>query len=182
MKIILVDLDGPLADAEGQFLEIWREKFPSEFFLPTEERKDFYLTDEYPENLKEKIESITTESGFFASLPPVKGGINAIEEMVFLGLRVFICTSAIYKNKNCLTEKKLWIKKYLGEDLARFAIFTKDKTIVKGNYLIDDRPNITGVVTPEWKHIIFDQPVNRDIKNKLRIKMDWSNWKEIIKP
>ena len=36
-KIVLVDLDGPLADMEGGFLKIWREKFPKEFFIQIKE-------------------------------------------------------------------------------------------------------------------------------------------------
>ena len=182
MKIVLIDLDGPLANLESKFLEIWRKRFPEEFFVPVEKRGTLYLSEEYPESLKEKTELVTNETGFFINLPPVPGSVNAVKNMVSDGFSVFICTAGIYKNDSCLNEKKLWIEKYLGIDLARTAIFTRDKTIIKGDYLIDDRSNITGAVVPEWEHIIFDQPHNRNIKDKPRIKIDWSNWQEIVMP
>ncbi len=182
MKIVLIDLDGPLADFETEFLKIWRDRFPNEFFLPFEERTQFYLENDYPDNLKDKIRSIKNESGFFASLQPTKNSIYAVKKIVEMGFEVFICSTGIYDNKNCLTEKKQWVEKYLGEDLAKTAIFTKDKTVIRGDYLIDDRPNIKGVVIPEWQHVIFDQPFNGEVKNLPRIKIDWSNWEEIILP
>ena len=136
---------------------------------------------EYPEILKNKIESVLSEKGFFLDLPPMESGIYAVKEIMNNGSKVFICSSGIYRNKDSLGEKRLWIEKYLGEDLARNAIFIRDKTLIKGHFLIDDNPQIgLGVFNPEWQHVIFDQSFNRDIKNKLRIKSDWSNWREVI--
>ena len=66
----------------------------------------------------------------------------------------------------------------LGNDWIRNIILTNDKTVVKADILIDDKPVITGVENPEWEHIIFDQPYNRQIKDKRRI--DWGNWKSVI--
>ena len=45
-KIILTDLDGPLADFEGEFLRRWRERYPDEFFIPFEERRSFFFNDD----------------------------------------------------------------------------------------------------------------------------------------
>lgn len=55
---------------------------------------------------------------------------------------------------------------------------TNDKTIVKGDILIDDKPEPIGLEKPEWEHIIFDQPYNRYIKDKRRINC--FNWKSIF--
>ncbi|MDQ3014829.1 MAG: 5'-3'-deoxyribonucleotidase [bacterium] len=183
MKIVLIDMDGPLADFEGRFLEIWKEKYPDSHFISFEDRKSLHLISDYPPEYKEKIELIMQEEGFFSSLSPNLAAINAINEMVSIGYNVFICTAGIYSNKNCLTEKKLWIEKYFGEKLARTTIFTKDKTLIRGNYLIDDNPNMgNGIVTPEWEHIIYDQPFNKNSIDKRRIKSDWSDWKDVIVP
>lgn len=179
-KVVLVDLDGPLADFEGGFLKLWKEKFPHDFFVPVKERKTFYLTEQYPEEFSEKIQSIRTMAGFIRGLRPIKEGVEAIKEMIDSGFHVFVCSSEIYTNLNGLTEKKLWMQEYLGDNLTRSAIFTKDKTMVRGDYLIDDKPEIGGLYTPQWKHVIFDQPFNRNIAGKLRLNTDWSNWREVI--
>ncbi len=179
-KIILVDIDGPLADFEAGFLEIWKKKFPGEFFVPLKDRKTLYLTEDYPSSLREKVESVKIMEGFISGLSIVRGSVNALKEMVESGFKVFICSSEIFANENCLTEKKNWINRHFGEVFAKNAIFTKDKTLIKGDFLIDDKPEITGVYSPEWKHIIFDQPFNGNVNDKPRINADWSNWKEAI--
>lgn len=179
-KIVLIDMDGPLADFESGFLAAWQKTFPNEFFLPVERRTTRYVNQEYPARLDEKIESVKNAEGFFTGLPPLEAGVRAAREMSRLGFTVFICTNAIYKSKTCLTEKKYWLEKYLGPDFAKNAIFTKDKTVIRGQYLIDDALEITGEVTPEWSHIIFDQPFNKAVTDWPRIKIDWSNWKEVI--
>src|SRR3989344_1673012 len=146
-RIILVDLDGPLADFEGEFLKRWWEQFPNEFFVPLEKRRAFFLKDEYPEHLREEVVRILTTTGFFADLSPVPGGIDAVKEMTDRGYKIIICTSDIYiKNINTigLDEKRGWVQKYLGYDFAKTMVLTRDKTLVRGDYLIDDKPEITG--------------------------------------
>lgn len=179
-KIILVDLDGPLADFEGEFLKQWRKQFPNEFFIPFEQRRTFFFNDEYPEHLRKEAARVIATAGFFADLSPVPGGVDAIKEMIALNHKVVVCTSDIYTNTTGLADKRIWVQKYLGHDFAKTMIFTRDKTLVRGNYLIDDKPEITGLLAPDWTQIIFDQPFNRHITDKARIKMDWSNWKETI--
>lgn len=179
-KIILVDLDGPLADLEAEFLKRWRDKFPKEFFIPLENRREFFMNDEYPEHLRKEVSQIIATAGFFADLPPVSRGIDAVKDIAALGHKVVICTSDIYKNVTGLTDKRTWVQKYLGHEFAKAMIFTRDKTLVRGDYLIDDRPNISGLLVPTWKHIVFDQPFNRQVTDKQRIMTDWSNWKKII--
>ena len=56
--IILIDQDGPLADFEKEFLKRWRKKYPNEFFVPLKKRKNFYIRDDYPPELRKKIDSI----------------------------------------------------------------------------------------------------------------------------
>jgi len=180
-KIILVDLDGPLADLEAEFLRCWKKKFPGEFFVPFENRKNFFLRDDYPENLKAKTETILKADGFFADLPAVAGGLQEISAMREAGFSVIICTSDIFANKTGLRDKREWVIRNIGEDFAKTMIFTRDKTVIRGNYLIDDKPVIKGALEPVWEHVIFDQPFNRETSHKKRMKSDWSNWQEIIK-
>ena len=179
-KIILVDLDGPLADLESEFLRRWREKFPTEFFIPLEQRRTFFLNDEYPEHLRKEASLIIASDGFFASLSPVTNSVSSIKEMASSGNNVVVCTSDIYMSPTSLADKRAWVQKHLGHDFAKTMIFTRDKTLIRGNYLIDDKPEITGLLVPHWEHIIFDQPFNRNIINKARIKQDWLNWRKIL--
>ncbi len=179
-KIILVDLDGPLADLEGEFLKRWKVKFPGEFFLAFEERKNFFLRDDYPEHLKLKIDEILREKGFFADLPAVPGGLEALKTLHATGYTIIICTSDIFANPTGLMDKRNWVRTHLDDTFAKAMIFTRDKTLIRGDYLIDDRPTIIGALEPAWEHVIFDQPFNRNITGTKRMNPDWSNWRELF--
>ena len=176
--IILIDQDGPLADFETGFLEIWRKRYPEEYYLPIEHRKTFYIRDDYPEELKDKVEEIYHAPEFYRNLPPVLGSVDAVRNLVDLGLDVRICTSPLTRYENCVLEKYQWVERYLGREFTKKIILTKDKTIVKGRYLIDDRPTIEGKSLAEWEHIIFDCSYNRHVKEKRRL--NWDNWREVL--
>jgi 5'-nucleotidase len=176
--LILIDQDGPLADFETGFLDIWREKYPDEFYIPVDQRTAFYIRDQYPEKFKKQIDEIYNAPGFYRNLPPTPGCVEALTNMIELGFDVRICTAPLSRYENCVLEKYQWVEKHLGREFTRRIILTKDKTIVRGNYLIDDKPSIEGSHTPEWEHIIFDCSYNRErIENK---RLNWSNWREIL--
>lgn len=176
--LILIDQDGPLADFEGGFLKNWQKLFPKEFFIPLEERTTFYISEQYPPHLTEKVHSIYSSPGFIRNLEPTKGAIQAIKHLLDLGHDVRICTSPLSHYENCVLEKFEWLEKHFGRAFTKRIILTKDKTLVRGDLLIDDKPEITGVFSPTWEHIIFDCPYNRQIQKHRRL--NWDNWKEII--
>ena len=175
---ILVDMDGVLSDFDGEFLKRWRERYPEKIYIPLEERTSFYVKDSYPEDLKPLVTDILLEPSFFREMMPMTGAIQAMKEMKDMEFEIFICTSPLTAYKNCVLEKYEWVEKHLGADWVSQIILTKDKTLVKGDYLIDDKPAISGVETnPTWEHIVYDRPYNRDVSKK---RLDWSNWKDVI--
>ena len=176
--IILVDQDGPLADFERGFLEKWRAQFPHEFFMPLHQRKNFYVRDDYPKDLRDKVESIYFAPNFYLNLPPVTGSIEALRTLFLLGHDVRICTSPLSRYENCVLEKYQWIEKHLGRDFTKRIILSKDKALIKGHFLIDDKPAIENAETAEWEHIIYDCPYNQDVLYKKRLT--WMNWKKVL--
>ncbi len=56
---VLVDMDGVLCDFEGHFLRCYRDKFPDAPFIPLEERRSFYLSDQYKEFGEEAVVSFS---------------------------------------------------------------------------------------------------------------------------
>jgi len=174
---ILIDMDGVIADFDGEFLKRWRERHPEKFFIPMAERTLFYVKDHYPQELKPLVMEILLESTFFRDMMPIDGAREALTEMDALGLEVFICTSPFSTYQNCVLEKYQWVEKTLGATWVDRIILTKDKTLVKGGYLIDDKPQITGVDAPSWEHILYDRPYNQG-GNKRRIT--WGTWKDVL--
>ncbi len=177
-KIILVDIDGVLADFENGFLQAWKKKFPYYTHVPLEKRETFYLIEGYPAGLEKDLDSIYKAPGFFQNLDVIKGGKEALEKMQTRGHKVLICTSPISKYENCVLEKYNWISKNLGYEWTKKIIMTKDKTLVFGDILIDDKPEQTGLRKPAWKHVLFEAPYNKHVKTKLTIT--WDNWEKIL--
>jgi 5'-nucleotidase len=172
-------MDGVLADFDGSFLNYWRELHPEKFFIPLEERSTFFVKDEYPDELKPLMSEIIWGPGFFRDMLPIVGGKEALTEMDEMGFEVFICTSPLSTYQNCVLEKFEWVEKHLGSRWVNRIILTKDKTLVKADYLIDDKPEITGVEdTPSWEHILYDRPYNREVNKK---RLTWENWKAVLR-
>jgi 5'-nucleotidase len=177
--IILIDLDDVLADFEKGFMDNWRKKYPDKFYIPLEERTVFKVDNQYPSELKPFVREIYCAPGFYRNLPLIKGGKEAIQEIKQKGHDVFLCTSPLSSYENCILEKYEWVDAHLGRDWIKRLIITKDKTLIRGDILIDDNPEPKGILTPMWEHIIYDFPYNRHIKDKRRVS--WDTWEEILK-
>ena len=177
-QIILIDMDDELADCEAKFIENWKEKFPNHPHIPIDRRKTFHIENQYPNELKQEVEGIFSAPGFFENLRIISGAKEALLKIQRLGHNIFICTSPISNYENCVLEKYHWVAKNLGLEWTKKIIMIKDKTLVFGDILIDDKSEHTGVRKPTWRHVLFDAPYNRHIKTKLRIT--WSNWEKIL--
>jgi 5'-nucleotidase len=176
---ILVDMDGVIADFEGGFLDRFRQCHPDLPYIPLNQRNCFYVKEQYPEDIGPLLEEIYLSKGFYLELPPIEGSVEALTELSKKDYDVYICTSPLLKNPYCLQEKYDWIINHLGEDWAKRMVIAKDKTIIQGDILIDDKPDIKGIQKPTWEHIIYSQPYNEQITSKRRIT--WNDWRTIIR-
>lgn len=177
--IVLVDMDGVLADLDGELLRRFRERYSELPYVPLAARKKFYAEEEFPPESQTAVRAIMCESGFFFDLPPVVGALEAMK-IFAKRAEVFICTAPLLSNDSCISDKARWVKKHLGPEWLRRLIITKDKTLVRGDYLIDDKPKITGLLAPIWEHIIFDAPYNRGVRDKKRLGWSWWSWQRVL--
>ncbi len=174
--IILVDMDGVLAHFEKKFAQEWMKRFPNELRIPIQERRTFYIHEQYGPKYHDKVRSITSAPGFFLEMEPIPAAIEGFKRLQTLGHDVRICTAPLLGTPTCMQEKQDWVEKYLGRENVRKMIISSDKTVIRGDVLIDDRPTIEGIYPPVWEHIIFDWAYNRHITNRRRVQ----NWQEIL--
>lgn len=176
---ILVDQDGPIADFETGWLNTWRTKYPDRIWIPLEHRTTHLLRDQYPARYRRDILNIYCHEGFYLDLAPIPGAIQALHQMIELGHDVRICTRPEPRNPWCESEKRAWVRTWLGPEFEKRVIFSSDKTHVYGHILIEDCPNPRGSRKPTWQHVIFDRPYNRSVRSLPRI-VNWENWEEIL--
>lgn len=176
--IILVDMDGVLADFEQGFVNIWKDEHPDLPYIPPEERNTFYTYKQYPDELRPLTREIVRSPGFFASLPPIQGALQGFMELAETGHEISICSSPLIGNPTGASDKYDWIDQHLGGDWVGELILAPDKTMVRGDILIDDRPEISGAQEALWEHILYDYLYNRHIEGRRRLT--WTNWREVL--
>lgn len=173
--LILVDQDGVLADFHAGFEHAWRAAGHALPPIPLAQRKSFYLREDYPAEWRAAVVETFTQPGFFRDLPPITGAVEALRSMLALGHEVAICTSPLLEYQHCVAEKYAWVEHHLGADFIPRIVLTRDKTLVHGDVLIDDKPVIDGLRRPDWRHLIYDQPYNRTATGP---RLTWADWRE----
>lgn len=85
-------------------------------------------------------------------------------------------------NNVFLLYKFQWVEEYFGRSWIDKLILTRDKTVVYGNLLIDDKPKISGALnSPTWDHVLFRACHNSLIKGpgkRTTAKYLLENWSQ----
>lgn len=76
--------------------------------------------------------------GFFLELPEIDGAVAAYRKLEEK-YDVWILTRPSFKNLNCYSEKAKWIQDHLGDSVLEKTILIPNKSLVYGDYLIDDQ-------------------------------------------
>lgn len=141
-KIVYVDMDGVLSNYSKRYNELQNDKGYR-----------------YPQSTY----------GFFRSLELIEGAKEAIKNLKEReNVDLYILSSPSYKNPLSYSEKREWIEKEFGLDLAKNLILSTNKGLNKGDFLIDD--NIEGSGQENFEGEVIQFGCN-----------DCTNWKETIK-
>ena len=159
-KVILFDLDNVIVDWESAFFT----KFPH---LERSKRLNGWdIYDCFPdENL-----DIMNDNHFYLNMHPKPGALEMLDIVARLHqYEIFIVSSPARKCHQSASDKLTWILNNLGSAWVERTILTFDKTRVIGDFLVDDKPNITGSIeSPTWKQIVFGAVYNQS-------RVSWDN-------
>jgi 5'(3')-deoxyribonucleotidase len=78
--------------------------------------------------------------GFFLKLEEIEDAIESVK-LLQTKYDVWILTRPSFRNVNCFTEKAQWIWDHLGFEMLEKTIMSGDKSLLIGDYLIDDMGN-----------------------------------------
>ena len=160
-KIILIDVDGVLADFDGTFLKIYKQNYPNLPVIELSQRRGMYLDQQYKKDIQDKdiaeqcvkaAEEIFTKPGFFGQLKPFEKAVEAVgklftDEKFKKNFKIFFLTSPLTANPTCASDKFAWIEQYFSKyfkNVTSRIIISADKTLVHGDCLIDDKMKING--------------------------------------
>ncbi|WP_431785854.1 5' nucleotidase, NT5C type [Paenibacillus lactis] len=117
-----------------------------------------------------KIYTYMDDPDLFLNLPVMEGSQEVLRELSYT-YDVYIVTAPF--NPNNVVPKYKWLKKHFPFlDEEKF-VFTRDKSIVKAEYLIDDKPK--NLETFQGTRILYTAPHNLDEERFYRV----DNWDEI---
>lgn len=99
---------------------------------------DFKGYSDYRKRINPDIKYPQCEMDFFRKLKPFENINNVINYLIKLGYDVWILTKPSVLNPLCYTEKRLWVEDHLGIELCHKLILCPDKSLLRGDILIDD--------------------------------------------
>lgn len=154
----LVDLDGVVADW-GHGYDTLANLFDlaAEGGMLYRERTTWDLRQGLTDRGLDITRQIMEYDGFYRDLPLIEGAKDGITCLLREGHDVWFVSTPYLSNPSCANNKLAWVNDHFGPRLMAKTILTMDKTLVMGDVLIDDRPEIVGVQAPSWKHLCFGE-------------------------
>lgn len=73
---------------------------------------------------------------------------------------MWIVTKPLEANRTCRDSKARWIEKHLGASWLPKLILAPDKSMVRGDILLDDAPHPDWIPRAAWQPVIFTEPFN----------------------
>ncbi|MDL5351201.1 hypothetical protein [Microbacterium sp. zg-YB36] len=184
---ILVDMDGVIADWHHAYDRHVASYGARSVGIPTfKQQVAWDLNEGRTDDEKTIIREVMTLPGFYAELSPIPGAKQALKALLKQGHDVRIVSAPYISNPTCASDKMAWIAKHYGTHWAQRLILTTDKTFVRGDVLIDDKPSVTGTQAPEWAHIVFgDYAYNRHVRGHRLHSWDMGEvqqaiWKAVV--
>lgn len=99
-------------------------------------------------------EEIKKLPGAYLDMDPIPGAIEAVQSLIGMGHEVWLATKPPTGIPQAYADKVAWVLRHLPE-LKRRIILTHDKSLLRGDVLVDDRPHKANADKFEGLLIIF---------------------------
>jgi len=161
VTVLLLDMDGPLADFDLHFWHRCQEQgFTFDVHGPAFQAHR-YFTEHIPNRAeRRKARAMVDQAGWFAELPVTPGAVEGVASLLDAGFDVWVCTKPLEANPTCHSDKAQWIARHFPALTDRL-IIAPDKSMVRGDVLLDDAPHPAWFGRSAWRPVIFDAPFNR---------------------
>lgn len=172
-KIYIIDLDDTLSN----FLESWISLY--NFMYDDNKKitdiKDWNVTQYLNKCEPEELYGLLKTPNFFRNVGAKNFARKAIQQLKDNGNTVKIVTA--YPFPNSVVDKVHWLNEFMGIGLEDI-IFTLDKTVIKGDYIIDDY--IKNIKDFDGTRILFSSPHNEHLVKENGFDIRVNSWKEFL--
>lgn len=182
--IIFIDMDNVLTNFTKAFVNACNEIYGDNIVFDNEKHNARWGVPSviYPEKSVEEhsaiVERVFSTPGFWLNMNPIKGGPEAVKKLQDKGNKVYIVTMPWPTSISCFVEKYYWVKKHLPTVHPSHIIYCKDKELLEGDIIIDDRPNYLQKNGCRYT-VAMDYGYNRGIQVDLRAH-SWNDISEFI--
>lgn len=157
--LILVDQDGPLAAFD---LHFWNRCNDEGYVFDVDDplkQTLRWFTDHIPDpkhraNARKMIDT----TRWFRDIPVTEGAQEGLAKLSKVA-EIFICTKPLDNDEYCLLDKRQWIGKHFPKFVDRL-ITAPDKSVIKGDILLDDAPKLKWLPRADWSPVIYSTPSN----------------------
>lgn len=176
---ILVDLDGVIFGWEEGIVDLARKNHPNVKIADAGTRTEWDFFPGTPDDEAFALREAMAAPGLFRNLPLLPGAKEMVEQMLNDGYNVLFNTSNALYNPTCASDKLAAVTEHFGRDMALRTVLTQDKSVIRGSILFDDKPKMTGLLTPTWDRVVVDQSYNQDTTGpRITNLLDWRKFVE----
>jgi 5'-nucleotidase len=175
---VLVDVDSVLNIFDEHF---WDRCTARGYVFDIEHhshQKKRWFTDHIPDKKhRNAARRMVDKAGWFRDIPVMPGsqeGIKALAEKA----EVYLCTKPLEINPTCHQDKFDWVKEHFPDFTDRL-IITGDKSMIRGDILLDDAPKPKWFDKAEWVPVVYSQPQNSHVDSDLYHLPHW-DWSQPV--
>lgn len=176
MSTILVDVDGVIADTHKTWLEMYNRDYNDS--LKVSDITRWALHEFVKPECGRKIYEYLERPNFYDNTPMIPDALTGVRFLRELGHRVIFVSAGFHESKIRWLGRMGFLTEFPYKDdfrpsTATDVILCNDKSLIKGDYLIDDRPE--NLLSFE-RGFLFTQPWNADSYQGNRV----DNWIDIM--
>ena len=166
--IVLLDMDDVITNCLRSAIKNYNEEYGTNFKY---EDCNVWALEEFFGTDRETVLKLFRDPGFFENLKPKKGSIGAINKLIKSTLYdIYIVTATSDDDGSELAEKIRWFKNYIPSFNTKRIISCRDKYIIRGDVLVDDKVENLDACKPYMQCILMDSPTNQDCNKYIRLR------------
>ena len=170
---LLIDQDDVLAEYIKEVTRVYNEKYDTNITMEMCNNWNLH------EVFGERIETVMHDPEIFRNLEPTKDAIEVFTRMYFSGLfEMYIVTAA---QAGSVEAKHEWINNYLPFFPEEHIIICRKKSMIKGDYLLDDgMHNIEAFGSSGGTPIIYNRAHNLEFDTEYKRVSGWIEFERLI--